>query len=59
MPETYRCPHCGAVSDVTYDNAVSRDTQADCDVCGKKLDARTGSNVPHYELKQMPDGTDV
>jgi hypothetical protein len=60
MAETYKCPHCGAVYDVTHGKAVSREEHAaDCQVCGKPMPSRNGGTTPHYELVTMPDGTSV
>jgi len=60
MPETFKCPHCGALYEITYDKGAGRDKDAaDCQVCGKQMDSTDGSNVLRYELVQMPDGTNV
>jgi transcription elongation factor Elf1 len=60
MPETYQCPHCGAVYEVTHDKTVFReDHAADCQVCGKPMASRNRATIPHYELVTMPDGTSV
>jgi predicted Zn finger-like uncharacterized protein len=60
MPETYKCPHCGALYEVTYERIISRDKDtAHCQVCGQRMDSRNGSSIPHYELVKMPDGTNV
>jgi predicted Zn finger-like uncharacterized protein len=58
MPETFTCPHCGAVYEVTHDDMIARDKDAtNCQVCGKAMDS--GSANPRYELIRMPDGTNV
>jgi transcription elongation factor Elf1 len=61
MAETFKCPHCGALYEITHDKAVFHDNhEADCQVCGKQMDSMTnGSSIPCYELVKMPDGTDV
>jgi transcription elongation factor Elf1 len=60
MPETFKCPHCGALYEVTHEKTISRDEHAaDCQVCGKQMDSRDGSSIPRYELVEMPDGTSV
>ena len=60
MAETFKCPHCGVVYEIRYDKAVSEDNRlAYCEVCGKQMDARNGSDIRHYELVKMPDGTNV
>jgi hypothetical protein len=53
-------PHCGAVYEIRYDKVVSEDKRlAHCEVCGKRMDARNRSDIRHYELVKMPDGTNV
>jgi predicted Zn finger-like uncharacterized protein len=60
MPETYKCPHCGAVYDISYEKPVTDDRQrVDCEVCGQQMDSREGASFRHYELVAMPDGTAV
>ena len=60
MAETHRCIHCGAVYEVTREDAPVREEHAaDCQVCGKALDAQGGSSNARYELVRMPDGTNV
>ena len=60
MAETFKCPHCGAVYEIRYDEDVLSDEHAtDCQVCGKKMGSTNGSNNVGYELIQMPDGTNV
>lgn len=60
MAETFKCPHCGALYEIRYDKAVSEGNHlADCQVCGKQMDARNGSSIRCYELVKMPDGTNV
>jgi hypothetical protein len=60
MPETFKCPHCGAVYEVTYEKTVSPDKDAaNCQVCGKQMVSTNASSIPHYELVKMPDGTNV
>jgi transcription elongation factor Elf1 len=57
MAETFKCPHCGALYEITHHKAVSRDNHAaDCQVCGKRMNV---SSHPCYELVKMPDGTNV
>ena len=54
MTETFKCPHCGAVYEIRYDKAVSEDNRlAHCEVCGKQMDARNGSDIRHYELVNL------
>jgi Fe2+ or Zn2+ uptake regulation protein len=50
MAETFKCPHCGAVYEIRHEKAVSEDN---------RLAARNGSDIRHYELVKMPDGTNV
>jgi hypothetical protein len=57
MAETLKCPHCGALYEITHDKAVSR--TADCQVCGKQMVSTNGSSIPCCELVKMPDGTNV
>jgi transcription elongation factor Elf1 len=60
MPETFKCPDCGALYKIIVEKTISRDKNAaDCLVCGKQMDSGNGSIIPHYELVKMPDGTDV
>jgi transcription elongation factor Elf1 len=60
MAETFKCPHCGALYEITRDKAVSHNHAADCQVCGKQMGSTTnGSSIPCYELVKMPDGTHV
>jgi hypothetical protein len=60
MPETFKCPHCGALYQVTYEKLVSPNkAAANCQVCGKQMDSTNGSSIPCYELVKMPDGTNV
>jgi predicted Zn finger-like uncharacterized protein len=61
MPETLKCPHCGAVYQVSYEKPVSGEGKepVDCAVCGQRLDSREGASFRHYELVAMPDGTSV
>ena len=60
MSETFKCPRCGALYEVTHEKTISRDKQAAaCQVCGKQMDSRNGLSIPHYELVKMPDGTNV
>jgi len=60
MPETFKCPHCGALYQVTYEKIVSPNkAAANCQVCGKQMDSMNGSSIPCYELVKMPDGTNV
>jgi predicted Zn finger-like uncharacterized protein len=60
MAETFKCPHCGALYEVTQEKTPSDDRHAaDCKVCGRPMDTREGANTPHYELVRMPDGSNV
>jgi predicted Zn finger-like uncharacterized protein len=60
MPETYKCPHCGAIYEVSHEDTVSPDRDgANCQVCGKTLNAPNRSSNARYELIRMPDGTNV
>jgi transcription elongation factor Elf1 len=60
MSETFKCPHCGALYEITYEKTASHDKDAaDCRVCGKQMGSPNGSSIPHYELVRMPDGTNV
>ena len=37
MAKTFKCPHCGALYEITYEKTVSHDKHAaDCQVCGKQ-----------------------
>ena len=60
MTETFKCPQCGALYEIRHDKAVSDDNPpADCQICGKQMDARNGSSIRCYELVKMPDGKNV
>jgi predicted Zn finger-like uncharacterized protein len=60
MAETFKCPHCGALYEITYEKIASDDKHsADCQVCGKQMDSTNRSSIPCYELVKMPDGTNV
>jgi predicted Zn finger-like uncharacterized protein len=60
MAENFKCPHCGALYEITHEKTVSQDkTAAHCQVCGKRMDSTNGSIILHYELIRMPDGTNV
>jgi len=61
MAETFKCPHCGALYEVTYQKAAVSDKHAaDCQVCGRQMVSTNGSSsLPCYELVKMPDGTNV
>jgi transcription elongation factor Elf1 len=60
MKETFKCPHCGALYEITYEKTDTDDKYAaDCQVCGKRMDSSNSSNIPCYELVKMPDGTSV
>jgi transcription elongation factor Elf1 len=60
MAETFKCPHCGALYEITYEKTVSHDKHtADCQVCGKQIASTNGPSIPRYELVKMPDGTTV
>jgi hypothetical protein len=40
MLETFKCPHCGALYEVTYKKTVSADkAAANCQVCGKQMES--------------------
>jgi predicted Zn finger-like uncharacterized protein len=60
MAETFKCPHCGALYEVTYDKTPPGDRHAGhCQVCGRPMDTRSDRTIPHYELVRMPDGTNI
>ena len=60
MPQTHKCPHCGALYEVVYEKTISGDKRtANCQVCGKQMDSSNELGIPHYELVKMPDGTNV
>jgi predicted RNA-binding Zn-ribbon protein involved in translation (DUF1610 family) len=61
MAETFKCPHCGALYEIiAHERTVSDDKDvADCQVCGKRINAPNGSRILRYELVRMPDGTNV
>jgi transcription elongation factor Elf1 len=61
MAETFKCPHCGAMYEITQQKSVSRDEKeaTDCLVCGKQMEATNSSSIRSYELVKMPDGTSV
>jgi transcription elongation factor Elf1 len=65
MPETFKCPQCGALYEVIHDEVIndespSEDRQAaHCQVCGRAMETRSGPGAPHYELVRMPDGTAI
>jgi transcription elongation factor Elf1 len=61
MAETFKCPHCGAVYEITQTKSVSHDEKdgTDCQVCGKQMEPTNSSSVHRYELVKMPDGTSV
>jgi predicted Zn finger-like uncharacterized protein len=60
MAETFKCPHCGALYEITYEKAAPRDKDAaNCQVCGRAMESTNGSIVPCYELVRMPNGTNV
>jgi predicted RNA-binding Zn-ribbon protein involved in translation (DUF1610 family) len=61
MAETFKCPHCGALYEIiAHERTVSDDKDvADCQVCGRRMDATNGSRILRYELVRMPDGTNV
>ena len=60
MAKTFKCPHCGALYEITYEKTVSHDKRAaDCQVCGKQMDSTSALSIPRYELVKMPDGTNV
>jgi len=60
MKETFKCPHCGALYEITYEKAVSHDNHAaGCQVALKQMDSTNGSSILCYELVKMPDATNV
>jgi hypothetical protein len=60
MPETFKCPQCGALYDVIHDKVPSEHRQAaHWEVCGRAMDTGSGPDAPHYELVRMPDGTAI
>jgi transcription elongation factor Elf1 len=60
MAETFKCPHCGALYEITCEKTVSHDKGAPhCQVCGKQMNSMNGSIIRRYELVKMPDGTNV
>ena len=60
MPQTHKCPHCGALYEIVYEKTISGDKRtANCQVCGKQMDSTNGSSILCYELVKMPDGTNV
>jgi hypothetical protein len=58
MAETFKCPHCGAI---TPEKSVSHDEKdaTDCQVRGKQMELTKSSRISGYELVKMPDGTSV
>jgi hypothetical protein len=61
MTEIFKCPHCGAMYEITHEKSASHDEQeaTDCQVCGKPMDSISSSSIRGYELVKMPDGTSV
>jgi hypothetical protein len=67
MAESFKCPHCGALYDITWESAAAPDDAENapscqvcsCQVCGKQMGATSTSLNRRYELVQMPDGTNV
>jgi len=60
MPQTHNARIVGALYEVVYEKTISGDKRtANCQVCGKQMNSRNGSGIPHYELVKMPDGTNV
>jgi hypothetical protein len=48
------------VYEVSFEKITPRDKHpAECQVCGKQMMCPNGSTIPHFELIQMPDGTNV
>jgi transcription initiation factor IIE alpha subunit len=61
MAETFKCPHCGAMYEITPEKSVSHDEKdaTDCQVCGKQMELTKSSRIRGYALVKMPDGTSV
>jgi len=61
MAETFKCPHCGAMYEITLEKSVSHDEKdaTDCQVCGKQMELTKSSRIRGYALVKMPDGTSV
>ena len=57
MAGIFKCPHCGAQYDVTYQKTmfgVSDCDTADCKICGQEMATWKSSKMPIYTLKQHP-----
>jgi predicted RNA-binding Zn-ribbon protein involved in translation (DUF1610 family) len=61
MAEIFKCPHCGAVYEISYEGKTDSKHEATphCQVCGKHISPASGSVPARYELVRMPDGTNV
>jgi transcription elongation factor Elf1 len=61
VTETFKCPHCGAMYEITPEKSVSHDEKdaTDCQVCGKQMELTKSSRIRGYALVKMPDGTSV
>ena len=60
MPESYKCPHCGAVYEISNEKSATDETNpVSCQVCGQQMNSRDGASFRHYELVAMQDGTTV
>ena len=61
LTETFKCPHCGAMYEITHEKSISRDQKeaTDCQVCGKQMELTKSPGIRGYELVLMPDGTNV
>jgi len=45
MDETFKCPHCGALYEITYEKTDADDNHAaDSQVCGKRMDLSIGAD---------------
>ena len=60
MAEIFKCPHCGAVYEITHEKSVSHEEKnvTKCQVCGNPIPTNS-SSIYGYELVKMPDGTSV
>jgi predicted Zn finger-like uncharacterized protein len=61
MTETFKCPHCGAMYEITREKSVphgERDA-TNCQICGQQMQSNNSSSIRGYELVRMPDGTSV
>jgi predicted Zn finger-like uncharacterized protein len=61
MTETFKCPHCGAMYEITLEKSAPHDEEdaTHCRVCGKQMESTSSSRIRGYELVRMPDGTSV